>query len=75
MRSAQPEEALRFAPCDLVCTGVSGFGAPKMAMEGSYTTEKVEMSLSGEVSDSKIPGGKANIGMTITSERIGDCKS
>jgi Protein of unknown function (DUF3617) len=59
----------------LVCTGASGFGAPKMNMDGSYTTEKVEMSLSGEVSDSKIPGGKANIGMTITSERVGDCKS
>ena len=59
----------------MVCSGVSGFGAPKMTMEGSYTTEKVEMSLSGEVSDSKIPGGKANIGMNITSERIGECKS
>ena len=46
-----------------------------MKMDGTYTTEKVSMNLSGEVSDSKIPGGKANIGMTITSERIGDCKS
>ena len=59
----------------MVCTGASGFGAPKMKMDGSYTTEKVEMTLSGEVSDSKIPGGKANIGLTITSERSGDCKS
>ena len=60
---------------NMVCTGVSGFGAPQMKMDGTYTTEKVSMNLSGEVSDSKIPGGKANIGMTITSERIGDCKS
>ena len=59
----------------MVCTGVSGLGAPKMKMDGSYTTDKVEMKLSGEVTDSKIPGGKANIAMTLTSERIGDCKS
>ena len=59
----------------MVCTGVSGLGAPRMKMDGSYTPEKVTMTLSGEVSDSKIPGGKANIGMTITSERLGDCKS
>lgn len=59
----------------MACTGSSGFGAPSMAMEGNYTPERVEMTLSGEVSDSKLPGGKANIAMTITSERIGDCKS
>jgi Protein of unknown function (DUF3617) len=58
----------------IVCTGARGFGAPKMKMEGSYTTKKVEMSLSGEVSDSKIPDGNANIGLTIVSELTGDCK-
>ncbi len=59
----------------MVCTGVSGIGAPKMKMDGSYTTGKVSMNLSGDILDTKIPGGKASIGMTITSERIGDCKS
>jgi Protein of unknown function (DUF3617) len=59
----------------MVCTSVSGLGAPKMAMDGTYTAEKVSMNLSGEISDSKIPGGKANIAMSISSERIGDCKS
>lgn len=59
----------------MVCSDASGFGAPKMTMEGSYTPEKVEMTLAGEVSDDKLPGGKASIAMTITSERTGDCKS
>ncbi len=59
----------------MVCTGTSGFGAPTMTMDGTYTPEKVSMTLAGEVSDSKLPGGKANIGLTITSERTGDCKS
>lgn len=55
------------------CTGETGFGAPEMKMEGSYTPEKVAMTLTGEVSDDKIPGGKAIIGLSITSERTGDC--
>lgn len=59
----------------MVCTGATGFGAPMMAMDGSYTAEKVSMTLAGEVADAKIPGGKANIEMSLTSERIGDCKS
>lgn len=59
----------------MVCTGASGFGAPSMAMSGTYAPEKVAMTLAGEVSDSKLPGGKASIEMTITSERTGDCKS
>lgn len=59
----------------MVCTGTTGFGAPKMAMTGTYTAEKVDMTLSGEVSDSKLPGGKANLEMTISSARTGDCKS
>lgn len=59
----------------LVCTGETGFGAPEMAMEGTYTPEKVTMTLSGEVKDSKIPGGKASIAMTINSERTGECAS
>lgn len=58
----------------MVCTG-GGFGAPSMAMEGTYTKEKVSMTLSGEVTEAKIPGGKANIEMSLSSERIGDCKS
>lgn len=58
----------------MVCTG-GGFGAPTMKMDGSYTKEKVSMALAGEVTEAKIPGGKANIEMSLTSERIGDCKS
>jgi hypothetical protein len=59
---------------NMVCTG-GGFGAPKMKMDGTYTAEKIAMTLGGEVVEPKIPGGKANIEMSITSERIGDCKS
>jgi len=58
----------------MVCTG-GGLGAPTMTMDGSYTKEKVSMTLAGEVADAKIPGGKAKIEMSMTSERIGDCKS
>ena len=27
----------------------------------------------GEMTDGKLPGGKANMEMTLTSERVGDC--
>jgi formylmethanofuran:tetrahydromethanopterin formyltransferase len=59
----------------MACAGASGFGAPRMTMTGTYTPDKVSMTLSGEVNDSKLPGGKANIELTINSERTGDCKS
>lgn len=58
----------------MVCKGAGSFGAPKMAMAGSYTPDKVAMTLSGEVTDDKLPGGKATLEMTLTSERTGDCK-
>jgi tape measure domain-containing protein len=58
----------------LVCTN-SAMGMTAMTMNGSYTPEKVAMTLAGELNDSKLPGGKANIEMSITSERAGDCKS
>ncbi|MBA4773824.1 MAG: DUF3617 family protein [Sphingomonas sp.] len=56
----------------LVCKGGS-FGAPKMAMTGTYTPQKVTMVMAGEMTDGKLPGGKANMEMTLTSERTGDC--
>jgi hypothetical protein len=59
----------------LVCKGGGGFGAPKMAMNGSYTADKVTMTLTGEITDANLPGGKANMEMTITSDRTGDCQS
>lgn len=55
------------------CTG-SAMGATSMTVNGSYSTEKVNMTLSGELADTKLPGGKANIELTINSERTGDCK-
>ncbi|WP_162290935.1 DUF3617 domain-containing protein [Erythrobacter colymbi] len=58
----------------MVCKGAGSFGAPQMAMAGSYTPDKVIMTLSGDVKDDKIPGGKASLQMTLTSERTGDCK-
>ena len=59
----------------MVCKGSTGFGAPRMAMTGTYAPEKVTMVLSGDVTDDKLPGGKATIAMTITSDRTGECKS
>ena len=58
----------------LVCTG-GAMGATTMAMNGTYTTEKVEMTMGGELSQPQLPGGKANIEMKITSEHAGNCKS
>jgi hypothetical protein len=57
----------------IVCKGAGSFGAPKMAMTGTYTPQKVTMVMSGEMTDAKLPGGKANMEMTLTSERTGDC--
>jgi hypothetical protein len=31
------------------------------------------MVMTGEMTDDKLPGGKANMEMTLTSERTGDC--
>jgi Protein of unknown function (DUF3617) len=58
----------------MMCKG-STMGDTSMKMDGSYTADKVNMTLSGEIADAKLPGGKANIEMTINSERIGECKS
>ena len=58
----------------LVCTS-GAMGAITMAMNGTYTLEKVEMTMGGELNQPQLPGGKANIEMKITSERAGDCKS
>ena len=55
------------------CTS-SAMGATQMKMDGSYTPDKVNMTLSGELADAKLPGGKATIEMTVKSQRIGDCK-
>lgn len=55
------------------CTS-GAIGATSMMMEGSYSSEKVNMTLSGELADAKLPGGKASIEMAINSERTGDCK-
>ncbi len=57
----------------MMCKG-SAMGDTSMKMSGTYSAEKVDMTLSGEISDTKLPGGKANIEMTINSERTGDCK-
>lgn len=58
----------------MLCSN-SSMGATTMQMNGSYSGEKVEMTLAGDVNDSKLPGGKASLEMTIKSERTGDCKS
>ena len=58
----------------LVCTG-GPMGATTMTMNGTYTMEKIEMTMGGQVSQPQIPGGKANIEMKITSEHAGECKS
>ncbi len=58
----------------LVCTGGS-MGATTMTMNGTYTMEKIEMTMAGEVNQPQIPGGRAIIAMKITSERAGDCRS
>jgi hypothetical protein len=55
------------------CTS-SAIGATDMTMNGTYTADKVNMTLSGEIADAKLPGGKASIEMTINSARTGDCK-
>jgi len=55
----------------LMCKGTGT--APKMAMTGTYTPQKVTMVMAGEMTDDKLPGGKANMEMTLTSERTGDC--
>lgn len=58
----------------LVCQE-SAMGAATMQMEGTYAPDKVTMTTIGEVSDAKLPGGKATITMSMASERTGECKS
>jgi hypothetical protein len=58
----------------MMCKG-STMGDTTMKMDGTYTTEKVSMNLTGEIAEKSLPGGKATVGLSITSERIGDCKS
>lgn len=55
--------------------GHSATGATSMTMNGTYAADKVSMTLAGDIKEKKLPGGKAAIEMTISSERVGDCKS
>lgn len=57
----------------MVCKG-SAMGDTALKMDGTYTQEKVAMTLSGDISQKSLPGGKATMGMSVTSERVGDCK-
>lgn len=58
----------------MICTD-SATGATSMTMNGTYAADKVSMTLAGDIKEEKLPGGKAAIEMTISSERVGDCKS
>jgi Protein of unknown function (DUF3617) len=58
----------------MVCSG-GPMGKTSMKMDGTYSPETIGMTMSGEVADDKLPGGKANIELTFKSERIGECKS
>lgn len=56
----------------LVCKGTP-FGDQGMKIEGTYTDKMVELTMSGNIEQPSIPGGKASMAMKVTSERIGDC--
>lgn len=57
----------------LKCKG-SPFGDAGVKIEGTYTSEKVQMTMAGDIAPPGIPGSaKAAMAMSITSERIGDC--
>ncbi|MFM5953622.1 MAG: DUF3617 domain-containing protein [Novosphingobium sp.] len=56
----------------LKCTN-GMFGADGMKMDGTYTENKVDMTMVAEMMQAPVPGGKATIKMSVVSERTGDC--
>ncbi|MCP5396471.1 MAG: DUF3617 domain-containing protein [Sphingomonadaceae bacterium] len=52
-----------------------GEGKATMTMTGTLAAEKQVIDMKVAQESSQIPGGKMNIGMKITSERVGECAS
>lgn len=50
------------------------FGADGMKMDGTYSDNKVDMTMAADINQPSLPGGRALIKMSVVSERTGDCK-
>lgn len=48
-------------------------GTMEASMTGTIAAEAMSMTMSSVVTDSKMPGGKVEMGMTMNAKRIGEC--
>lgn len=56
------------------CTTESG-GSAVMVMEGTHSATSMNMTMTADISDPQMPGGKAQMVMKVAGERVGDCDS
>lgn len=57
----------------VVCKETNGAGAT-MLMDGEYDAESMAMTMTAEISDPSMPGGKGSMVMKLSGQRTGDCK-
>lgn len=58
----------------IVCENKGG-GSAVMTMEGSHSATSMEMTMTADISDPSMPGGKGQMVMKVAGERVGDCDS
>lgn len=52
---------------------IAGGGSADMQIGGNYTRDSIAMTLTNELRQASLPGGKARMIMEITASRLGDC--
>jgi Protein of unknown function (DUF3617) len=57
----------------LACAGL-GLGTGSFRIDGRHAPDKLDFTLIGEVADTRLPGGMAEVDMRVTVTRVGDCK-
>ncbi len=56
----------------VVCKAENGGGAT-MTIDGDYSAEEMNMTMTAEINDPNIPGGEGTMVMKMSGKRVGDC--
>lgn len=56
----------------VVCKEPNG-AAVNMAIDGKYTPNQMDMTMTADITDPSMPGGKGKMVMTIAGKRLGEC--
>ncbi|MCP5383690.1 MAG: DUF3617 domain-containing protein [Sphingomonadaceae bacterium] len=58
----------------VTCSSPTG-GKATMVLDGSHTSTSLDMTMTVDMEDPTMPGGKGNMVMKVSGKRVGDCDS